>query len=107
LFVFTTSSHSCTLSSFPTGRSSDLVDVDDAALGRLDVEVGGVEQLQEQVRDVLADVAGFGKRGGVADGEGHVKDAGQRLGQEGLDRRITRLNSSHVSISYAVFCLKK
>src|SRR5207249_6341998 len=25
---------------------------------------------------------------------------------EGLDRKSTRLNSSHVSISYAVFCLK-
>src|SRR5690625_6863170 len=24
-----------------------------------------------------------------------------------LDRKITRLNSSHVAISYAVFCLKK
>ena len=24
-----------------------------------------------------------------------------------LDRKSTRLNSSHVSISYAVFCLKK
>src|SRR5437868_8137974 len=28
------------------------------------------------------------------------------LGEEG-DRKSTRLNSSHVSISYAVFCLKK
>src|SRR5699024_11771785 len=27
--------------------------------------------------------------------------------QHGLDRKSTRLNSSHVSISYAVFCLKK
>src|SRR5699024_12242762 len=27
--------------------------------------------------------------------------------QGGLDRKSTRLNSSHVSISYAVFCLKK
>src|SRR5690606_10495161 len=27
----------------------DLVDVEDAALGRFDVEVGGVQQLQEQV----------------------------------------------------------
>src|SRR5207249_9055128 len=27
--------------------------------------------------------------------------------QAGLDRKSTRLNSSHVSISYAVFCLKK
>src|SRR5574337_1171555 len=28
-------------------------------------------------------------------------------GKEGLDRKSTRLNSSHHSISYAVFCLKK
>src|SRR5699024_12401416 len=28
-------------------------------------------------------------------------------GQEKGDRKSTRLNSSHVSISYAVFCLKK
>src|SRR5690625_276890 len=27
--------------------------------------------------------------------------------KEGLDRKSTRLNSSHVAISYAVFCLKK
>src|SRR5699024_12864375 len=27
--------------------------------------------------------------------------------EEWLDRKSTRLNSSHVSISYAVFCLKK
>src|SRR5699024_12878896 len=28
-------------------------------------------------------------------------------GATGIDRKSTRLNSSHVSISYAVFCLKK
>src|SRR3712207_8393617 len=27
--------------------------------------------------------------------------------QRGLDRKSTRLNSSHANISYAVFCLKK
>src|SRR5699024_12218671 len=27
--------------------------------------------------------------------------------KNGIDRKSTRLNSSHVSISYAVFCLKK
>src|SRR3712207_8736338 len=27
--------------------------------------------------------------------------------QQGLDRKSTRLNSSHANISYAVFCLKK
>src|SRR5690606_39715368 len=34
---------------------------------------------------------------------------GRRGGQPGpaLDRKSTRLNSSHVKISYAVFCLKK
>src|SRR5439155_18144230 len=29
------------------------------------------------------------------------------IGDHGLDRKSTRLNSSHVAISYAVFCLKK
>src|SRR5690625_6777901 len=29
------------------------------------------------------------------------------LAPEGVDRKSTRLNSSHVAISYAVFCLKK
>src|SRR5690349_23764176 len=33
---------------------------------------------------------------------------GKRAGhQDLLDRKSTRLNSSHVEISYAVFCLKK
>src|SRR5690606_39489614 len=31
----------------------------------------------------------------------------QATPQGGLDRKSTRLNSSHVKISYAVFCLKK
>src|SRR5690625_5393168 len=30
-----------------------------------------------------------------------------RNGEANLDRKSTRLNSSHVAISYAVFCLKK
>src|SRR3712207_7719326 len=29
------------------------------------------------------------------------------IGLEALDRKSTRLNSSHANISYAVFCLKK
>src|SRR5689334_24122890 len=32
---------------------------------------------------------------------------GPRSFREGADRKSTRLNSSHSSISYAVFCLKK
>src|SRR5690625_6743130 len=31
----------------------------------------------------------------------------KRIQQSGLDRKSTRLNSSHVASSYAVFCLKK
>src|SRR3712207_8195521 len=29
------------------------------------------------------------------------------VGEGGVDRKSTRLNSSHANISYAVFCLKK
>src|SRR5690606_40206033 len=53
-----------------------------------------------QGEDLYADVACYGP-----------KDAPRRLlvvsGTHGLDRKSTRLNSSHVKISYAVFCLKK
>src|SRR5690349_22878771 len=36
------------------------------------------------------------------------KAAGEAIGVYGaVDRKSTRLNSSHVEISYAVFCLKK
>src|SRR5438132_8003161 len=46
---------------------------------------------------------------------GAVREIGQRVGVAtpncdalfGLDRKSTRLNSSHTVISYAVFCLKK
>src|SRR3712207_8183402 len=33
--------------------------------------------------------------------------AGLRAGPHAVDRKSTRLNSSHTVISYAVFCLKK
>src|SRR5699024_12186031 len=36
-----------------------------------------------------------------------LKVVPQRQQNVGGDRKSTRLNSSHVSISYAVFCLKK
>src|SRR5438874_8954357 len=56
-----------------------------------------------------------GRVGGLAGGGvGHAKALWRRAGAgesvsppEGLDRKSTRLNSSHVEISYAVFCLKK
>ena len=64
----------------------DLVDVDDAALRALDVVVGGLQQLEDDVLDVLADVAGFGQRRRVGHRERHVEDARQRLRQQRLAR---------------------
>src|SRR5207249_10014355 len=41
-------------------------------------------------------------------GRGLAANGGKRVPNRQLgDRKSTRLNSSHVSISYAVFCLKK
>ena len=51
------------------GDLVDLVDVDDPGLGLLDVVVGGLDQLEEDVLDVLADVARLGEGGGIGDGE--------------------------------------
>ena len=59
----------------------DLVDVDDPGLGLLHVEVGGLDQLQQDVLDVLADVAGLGQRRGVGDGERHVQDPAPASGR--------------------------
>src|SRR5699024_12085890 len=47
-------------------------------------------------------------RGENADGHRFIKMAFEKgAGLTLRDRKSTRLNSSHVSISYAVFCLKK
>ena len=64
----------------------DLVDVDDPALRPGHVEVGGLDQAEEDVLDVLADVAGLGEARGVRDAERDVQDPGERLREEGLAR---------------------
>ena len=66
------------------GDLVDLVDVDDARLGLLDVVVGGLDELQQDVLDVLADVAGLGERRGVGDRERDVEDLGERLREQRL-----------------------
>jgi hypothetical protein len=60
----------------------DLVDVDDAALRALDVVVGVLQELDDDVLDVLADVARFGERGRIGDGERNVEDLREGLGEE-------------------------
>src|SRR5690606_41532423 len=81
------------LHSVPTRRSSDLRSGD---------EVGEVDALEISPDD--------------PDGAGvRLQRRGRRVRVRGLgvvhpgdaDRKSTRLNSSHVKISYAVFCLKK
>src|SRR5262245_63492137 len=44
------------------------------------------------------------EQGADADQAGSDRGRGRR---DGVDRKSTRLNSSHLGISYAVFCLKK
>src|SRR5437870_10017554 len=44
---------------------------------------------------------------GAGVGRGLHADTGADDATVGKDRKSTRLNSSHVAISYAVFCLKK
>src|SRR5690606_42065307 len=89
------------LHSFPTRRSSDLEDRlgargDGAVEGRRVLGVGphhvpaeALERIVELVDRAAIQLAG-----------------GDELVAR-LDRKSTRLNSSHVKISYAVFCLKK
>src|SRR5207302_11446461 len=86
------------LHSFPTRRSSDLAD--DGLPHAATLAVGS-----------------HGERAHPAFGPGAVRDverddmprlvAPQHRAGAGVDRKSTRLNSSHVKISYAVFCLKK
>src|SRR3712207_8459674 len=56
----------------------------------------------ERVEDGGVDVAAGD---GIPDPEQH--EAPVRIADHLLDRKSTRLNSSHANISYAVFCLKK
>src|ERR1035437_5130467 len=46
-------------------------------------------------------------RGGEDGRTGQGQRAGRRNLRRDIDRKSTRLNSSHANISYAVFCLKK
>src|SRR5438876_12458429 len=55
----------------------------------------------------VAALSAFGGKGDLPDQAARVGRQYARRGQSAEDRKSTRLNSSHPSISYAVFCLKK
>src|SRR5207249_11325583 len=88
------------LSCFPTRRSSDLLHGLGGRQSRTVIIFDDVADLLSDVFDHL-DVREKGPEllGGFAPGFVGGSDV--------QDRKSTRLNSSHVSISYAVFCLKK
>src|SRR5947209_14586433 len=93
-FLLTRYANHRDLHSFPTRRSSDL-DADGAAVGPLEV---GEDLAQGHLALAGGEVAGGERLVELLFGEAEVLD---------LDRKSTRLNSSHANISYAVFCLKK
>ena len=64
------------------GDLVNLIDIDDALFRALDVKIGGLDQLQQDVLHILAHIAGLRQGGGVRDGKGHVQHVGQRLGQQ-------------------------
>src|SRR5690625_3794266 len=59
-----------------------------------DDDAGDMDEVVTAIRD-------------VTDGEDGVIVTGEAALTKDIDRKSTRLNSSHVAISYAVFCLKK
>src|SRR5699024_12587937 len=90
------------LCSFPTRRSSDLVAENDF--------MGGHKGLAE---NRFIDPMSFFQPNRVVEAGPvgvafHATSFALRVSKRAsIDRKSTRLNSSHVSISYAVFCLKK
>src|SRR5690606_41757526 len=95
------------LSSFPTRRSSDLIVLVFAIIyqiakaSELTTILRGEEKVKKQTNRLMAILlVAFFLIGlwGLWYCHDYLMD---------LDRKSTRLNSSHVKISYAVFCLKK
>ena len=62
----------------------DFVDVYDAALGSFDVVVGGLEQLQNNVLDIFADIPRLGQGCRVRHGKRHVENASEGLRKQSL-----------------------
>src|SRR5690606_39506405 len=88
------------LHSFPTRRSSDLINAGHVRV----VSVERQSQLMQEIRTQQTD----------SFNPAQVAEWGQQIGARYFitgkvfrDRKSTRLNSSHVKSSYAVFCLKK
>src|SRR5437899_10001367 len=89
-------SEHCDLTSFPTRRSSDLV-----GLGT------GNNSTRAWLYEVSGNYFDVLKLQPYLGGFFHSSDEHGAGSAPYIDRKSTRLNSSHLGISYAVFCLKK
>src|SRR5207245_10328269 len=95
------------LSSFPTRRASDLVRDGKATVAGLgpilpqDVmaRAAADQKPYRQIKDIV-----YGRKYGTALTLDVVTPTHGANGAAVIDRKSTRLNSSHGSISYAVFC---
>src|SRR5438132_8266361 len=85
---------------FPTRRSSDLDEA--AAVGRRQAPEVALEVGHDRMQMHMGILVGE-----RPDGLGEAFTADVHRDVTHLDRKSTRLNSSHTVISYAVFCLKK
>src|SRR5207244_9922593 len=86
--------------SFPTRRSSDLAL---AVLQGAFAAMGGSVPSDSTANGTVTTVAGSQTESGSV----IILTRGTDQTSEQIDRKSTRLNSSHQIISYAVFCLKK
>src|SRR5258708_5801750 len=66
------------------GNLVDLININDALLGLLDVAVGSLQKLQNNIFHVFTYVARLGQRGGVNDRERHIEHARKSLRQQRL-----------------------
>src|SRR5690625_6133800 len=73
---------------------------------KLDVDAAALDCGDRILAEYDADVAAGVRRTGYP-GRGSTPRAADDAPDADQDRKSTRLNSSHVAISYAVFCLKK
>src|SRR5690625_6200757 len=81
----------------------------------LDIGTASIKVVIGEVLNDSLNIIGVGtaksngmKKGAIVDIDQTVQSIRTAVEQaERIDRKSTRLNSSHVAISYAVFCLKK
>ena len=66
------------------GDLVDLVDVDDAVLGQLDIAIGRLHEVAHEVLDIAADIAGLGKLRRVGLHERHADELGDAAHEVGF-----------------------